>query len=279
MRVATAIAPQLRDQELGRALRKHPDSMTAYDLTLQALDVSYRMDRAAIEHARDLLERACALDPGYAPAFSQLASMHLWLFGQGWSDDERASMERTAVAARHAIERDRNDAVGLAIYGHTQSYLLKNYQAGHSYLERAIVAGPSCASAWAYSGLTCGYLGDTATAVARTEKAVRLSPVGPDAYWLEHFLSQSYYLAGRFEDAVSWARMSAAHVGSNVSNLRCLVASLVAAGRMEEARSAARQIVRLVPDFHLSQYLQRTPLTGDIRDLFVQRLGRAGLPD
>ena len=38
LRVATAIAPQLRERELNRALRKHPDSMTAYDLTLQALD-------------------------------------------------------------------------------------------------------------------------------------------------------------------------------------------------------------------------------------------------
>lgn len=279
MRVATAIAPQLREQELGRALRKHPDSMTAYDLTLQALDVSYRMDRASLERARDLLEQACALDASYAPAFSQLASMHMWLVGQGWSDSEHAGVERVAAAARHAIEQDRNDAVGLALYGHTQSYLLKNYEVAHSYLERAIVAGPSCASAWAYSGLTCGYLGDTATAIARTEKAVRLSPVGPDAYWLEHFLSQSYYLAGRFEDAISWARMSAAHVSANASNLRCLTAALVAVGHMEEARSAARRIVRLVPDFHLTRYLQRTPLIGDTRDLFVERLRKAGLPD
>ncbi len=169
--------------------------------------------------------------------------------------------------------------MGLALYGHTQSYLLKNYHIAHSYLERAIVAGPSCASAWAYSGLTCGYLGDSATAIARIEKTVRLSPVGPDAYWLEHFLSQSYYLAERFEDAISWARMSAAHVGVNASNLRCLTASLVAAGHMDEARSAARQIMRLVPNFHLTRFQQRTPLAGDIRDLFVQRLRQAGLPD
>ena len=34
MRVVTAIAPHLRERELSRALRKHPASMTAYDLTL-----------------------------------------------------------------------------------------------------------------------------------------------------------------------------------------------------------------------------------------------------
>ena len=34
---------------------------------------------------------------------------------------------KAANAARLAIERDRNDAIGLAIYGHVQSYLLKDY--------------------------------------------------------------------------------------------------------------------------------------------------------
>ena len=60
-----------------------------------------------------------------------------------------------------AIERDRNDALALAIYGHLQSYLLKDYGVAQDYLERALAAGPSCAWAWAYSSLTCGYLGDS----------------------------------------------------------------------------------------------------------------------
>ena len=40
--------------------------MTAYDLTLQALDSFYRMDRASIAQARELLEQAVAHDPDYA---------------------------------------------------------------------------------------------------------------------------------------------------------------------------------------------------------------------
>ncbi|MFL5281056.1 MAG: adenylate/guanylate cyclase domain-containing protein [Rhodopila sp.] len=35
--VATSIAPHLRERDLSRALRKRPDSLAAYDLTLQAL--------------------------------------------------------------------------------------------------------------------------------------------------------------------------------------------------------------------------------------------------
>jgi TolB-like protein/Tfp pilus assembly protein PilF len=279
LRVATAIAPQLRERELNRALRKHPDSMTAYDLTLQALDRFYRMDRSSIEQARELLEQAIAHDLDYAPAYSHMASLRMRWIGQGWSEDELADRTMAASVARMAIERDRNDALGLAIYGHLQSYLLKDYGVAQEYLERAMAAGPSCAWAWAYSSLTCGYLGDIATAIARAERAVRLSPIGADSFWLEHYLSQAYYLGGRYDDAIAWGRMSAAHAGANTSNLRCLIASLVAAQEMDEARKIAHQLMRLVPKFRLTTFRTRTPLRGEVRDQFADRLRLAGVPD
>ncbi len=191
----------------------------------------------------------------------------------------RRTGREAADAARRAIERDPNDALALAIYGHVQAYLLKDYELASGYFDRALAAGPSCAWAWSYSSLTLGYLGDTANAVVRAERGARLSPIGPDAFWLEHYLSQAYYLDGRFEDAVAWGRLSAAHSGSNTSNLRCLAASLVALGRKAEARDVARRIMQLVPTFRLSSYRARTPLTGDARDAFIERLRLADVPD
>src|SRR5206468_3476393 len=41
--VVRAIAPHINERELVRALRKHPQNMTAYDLVLQAIDQLYRM--------------------------------------------------------------------------------------------------------------------------------------------------------------------------------------------------------------------------------------------
>jgi len=108
---------------------------------------------------------------------------------------------------------------------------------------------------------------------------VRLSPVGADAFWFEHFLSQSYYLDGRYDDAIGWGRMSAAHAGANTSNLRCLIASLVAIGDMEEARKIAQHLLQLVPTFNLTMFRARTPLRGEALGLFVKRLGLAGVPD
>ncbi len=279
IRVATAVAPHLRERELTRALRKHPASMTAYDLTLQALDQLSRMDRSALERARELLEQAIEVDHDYAPAYSRLASLHLRWIAQGWSEDELADRKTAASNARLAIERDRNDAVALAIYGHIQSYLLKDYSVATDYLHRAMAVGPSCALAWGYSSLTHGYLGDYETAVASAERGVRLSPLGPDAFWFEHFLSQAYYLSGRYEEAVAWARMSDAHNAANYSNQRCLIASLVALNEMDEARQVGRHLLQLVPTFRLTTFRARTPLSGAVRDEFAERLKHAGLPE
>jgi len=279
IRVATAIAPHLRERELSRALRKHPASMTAYDLTLQALDLFHRMDRASITQARELLEQAAAHDPDYAPAYSHMASLYMRWIGQGWSEDEMADRRRAADAARLAIDRDRSDAIGLAIYGHVQSYLLKDYATAVDYFNRALAVAPSCAWAWGYSSLTYGYLGDYETAVSRAESGVRLSPLGPDAFWLEHYLSQAYYLSGRYEDAVGWGRMSAAHAGANTSNLRSLITSLVALAEMDDARAVAQRLLQLAPTFRLTTFRARTPLRGEVRDLFAERLKLAGVPE
>jgi adenylate cyclase len=57
-RVASSVAPLVHKQELSRGMRKHPASMTAYDLSLQALDQLYRMDRESFSHSGPLLRQA-----------------------------------------------------------------------------------------------------------------------------------------------------------------------------------------------------------------------------
>jgi adenylate cyclase len=76
------IAPNVRERELRRALRKHPSSMTAYDLLLQALDLLYRMDADSFRKARGLLQLAIAHDPGYAPPYTYAALWYIFRVGE-----------------------------------------------------------------------------------------------------------------------------------------------------------------------------------------------------
>src|SRR5262249_24941656 len=148
LRTASSIAPYVRERELRRASRKDRNTITAYDLTLQALDQLYIKDRKALSRAETLLKRAIALDSNYPTAFTHLAYLQFFRIGQGWSVDEQADRTAAAEAARLGMERDRNDALALAIYGHLYAFLHKDHEAGLAMLERAIALGPSCALAW-----------------------------------------------------------------------------------------------------------------------------------
>ena len=88
------IAPRVRQRELKRALKKHAQNMTAYDLVLQALEPMHRLDYASFSRARGLLQRAMVVDPSYAPAFALAARWHSIRVGQGWSQIQPRTKER-----------------------------------------------------------------------------------------------------------------------------------------------------------------------------------------
>jgi class 3 adenylate cyclase/tetratricopeptide (TPR) repeat protein len=277
--IVTTIAPHVREHERLRAMRKHPKNLTAYDLVLQALGPLAGMDSESFSRVRGLLQQAMARDPSYAPAYSYAALWHMIRLVQGWSPDERADVTEAARTAGAAIERDPGDALALAIYGHMQSLLLKDYDTAVEYLDRALAAGPSCALAWAMSSATCGYLGQGAIAVLRAEHGLRLSPLDSHVFFHEHILSQAHYINGNYDEAIAWARKSAQHSARHAPNLRVLAASLVAVGKTGEATEVARQLLAVDPRFGLRAFAARTPLRGGIRDTFVDRLRAAGLPD
>jgi adenylate cyclase len=280
LRVAATLVPQIREHELRRVLRKHPESMDAYDLVLQAINLLYRMEYKDFSRARGLLLQAIALDDQFAPAWAYAAQWYHFRIGQGWYSDLRANLIEAARLAEAAIERDGNDAAALAICGHTQSFLLRDYDAGASLLDRALLAGPSCALAWNLASCTSSYIGEGAEAVTRAETSLRLSPCDPLAFFYICNLGIAHYACGAYEEAVRCGRRSAAAKKTFRANLRTLAASLVALGQLDEARSVGAMLMEVDPAFRLTSYRDLCPWRdADTRGLFVDRLRQAGLPD
>lgn len=273
------VAPEVMEWELRRGMRKHPESQTAYDLVLQALQYLYRMDYESHSRARSLLQSAIALDPDYAPPYSYTAYWYIFRVGEGWTADPDGDSAEAARLARAAIDRDGNDALALAIFGHVQAFLLRNFDAAEVILDRAIDVCPSCALAWAMSSVTRGYLGDGKGAVERAEQGIRLSPLDAHIFWNEGMLAQAHYINGDFASATAWARKSASRKSTAMFNLRVLAASLVALGRGEEARAVAEEMLKHQPQFRLSAYRARCPFTGVILRTWIERLAMAGLPE
>jgi TolB-like protein len=276
--VATTLAPQLRERELARALRQRPESVTAYDLVLQALDALHRLDADSFARARGLLAQAMAEEPGHALAHSYAAWWHVLRIAQGWSPDTAADAVEAGRLAEAAVARDAGDAQALALQGYVLGYTRRDFAGATVLLERALAAGPNCPLAWLFSSVVWSWRDDGARAVEHGRRSLRLSPLDPFVFLHEQFLAAAYYTAEAYEEAIAWGRRSVAGNPRHAATLRRLAASLVAVGRIDEACEIAQRVMGLEPKFNLAGHAARTPLTGAMLATYIERLRLAGLP-
>lgn len=279
-RIVAGIAPHVRTAELQRAMRKRPESFTAYDHTLRALDLISGLDEATFPQALDMLNMAMREDPGFAMPVAWAARWHSLSIGQGWSQKPREDAEAAASLAARAIELDRQNALALATYGHLKSYLFHDYDTGLLYLDRALAACPNNSLAWILSSGTLSYIGRGEQAVKHAENGLRLSPFDQSLFYYHVFLSLAHYASGSYEEAIRWGRMSASEKPMYTANLRIMAASLAALGRLDEAGEVARRLMQLEPGFTITRYESSLlPFRDEaLRSAFVEQLRRAGLP-
>lgn len=273
------VAPAVKAHELARAKRKPPESITAYDLMLQGVELQYALEETSFAEAGTRLYEAIARDPGYAPAYAHVATWHNFRIGQGWSAYPAEDAAHAARCAAKALELDRNNAVALAIQGQVLSFNGRDYAVARQYLDRAIAVGPSSVLAWTLSSATHGWTGNGALGIEHAARALKLSPFDPFVFFAEHMLSQSHYVQGDYATAIELARSVERRNPRLTSNLRTLTAALVGGGAIEAAREVAAAMLSREPGFRVSAFERRTPLCDAVRADYVARLRRAGLPD
>ena len=278
-RIVWSIAPHVREAELKSAIRKRPDNMNAYDLLLQAIDLLYRMNPSDFKQAGHLLHRAIAADDSYALAHAYAALWQVHNINQGWTTNQQADSIEAARLAAAAVERDPADGFALAICGHTKAVLFRDYPGAIEVFGRALEVAPSNAMAWTLSSGVYSYTGQTKSAIDRAERGLRLSPTDKQSFFYLLFLGLAHYVNGTYDEAIIWASKSAALNPRLCSNLRWLTASLVAVGKLDEARHFGRVMIEVNPLFHLSAYERWCPLQPELRRELLARLRQAGLPD
>jgi tetratricopeptide (TPR) repeat protein len=277
--VVAIAAPAVKAHVLERAKRKPPGSLTAYELMLQGIELQYALDPASFAQSGQRLREAIALDPSYAPSCAHAAFWHMFNVGQGWSADPAEDNRLAGHFASKAIGLDPNNAVAHAVQGHVLGVSSRDYASARQHLDRATLLGPSSVQAWTLSAVSHSWTGKGGLGVEHATHAMRLSPHDPFVFFTEHALSQSHYVLGNHDVAIAMARNVARLKPSLTSNLRTLTASLVAAGQMPAARDMATQILAIQPNFRLAAFAQQTPLDQPVRDIFVERLRLAGLPE
>ncbi len=255
--VTGAIRPAIMDAEQRRAMRKPPTSLNAWEAYLRG-QWHYRQ-RAAADHeqAKQLFQRAIALDPTFAAPYAGLAHAYL--------DDGPAfairSMEEAAALsagwARKAIAIDPEDADARAMVA-LAAQASGNADEARDQVQLARTSNPNSPTALAIEGHFLLFTGQPAEARRAFTACLRLDPRGPLSAWMTHLTAISYYLERDYVRSVEAARQALAVNPNLRTTRRWLAAALGQLGRKEEARAALDKELELHPQL-FEWYIRRRP--------------------
>src|SRR5438445_573071 len=120
--VAGVIEPALQAAETARSAGRPITDLTAYDLYLRALAVSFPVTKERVIAALGLLEQATAIDPRYGPALSWAAICHLNLERANWAEAPETNRRKGIDLARQALDVGENDFGVLASAAQVLAY-------------------------------------------------------------------------------------------------------------------------------------------------------------
>jgi adenylate cyclase len=272
-----ALEPQIRRAEQQRALRKPPESLDAWDLSLQALARIRQNTMRSLAEAEELLDRAVAMDrtSSYAQSLLALSRFQRALFG--WLDDPKHALLSTYEAAREAVELDDRDWLAHALLGIATLWSHGDYEEAMAQEETAIALNPSAAMAYHFYGCVLTFNDQPAQALTQLQAVLQLDPRFQLLPTTLADIGLVHLLLGDCETAVQFCKRAIGEQKDHVRAWQRLAAAYGCMGRLEEASAAFAQALALQPRFALAYVDATYPFRNRAHaELFIDGLKRAG---
>ncbi|HKA52396.1 MAG TPA: tetratricopeptide repeat protein, partial [Candidatus Binatia bacterium] len=198
-KIVTTLKLQLTLMEQGYIVRKTTDNLEAYDSLLRGIEPFFRYTPETNAQARQLWEKAVALDPQYAEAYSWLSWTYWREASARWSTDPQ-TLERALTLAQQALALDDSLPRAHAVLGFV--YLLQQqYDQAIAESERAITLDPNNAELYSMRAFVLTSAGRPEAALKMMERAMRLNPRYPPPYLFQS--GWAYSATGRYAEAVA----------------------------------------------------------------------------
>jgi adenylate cyclase len=285
-RIIGTLVARVTRSELSRAMHKRPEALAAYDYFLRGREAVRRVAQYdGTEHsneARRWLNLSIAADPHYGRPLAWLA----WTYFQTWlepSTDEllrceymqKATLDRALALAQQAVDLDPFSSEIRSMLGLLLHWAQRRSE-GMREFERAFELNSNVAE-WRMVIVAFTHNGRSDEAIELMKQIKRADPFYPRVYDMQ--VAQAYYLTGDFGTALDLLRVAVRAMPSNSTAHVWHAAAAAQVGDAEEARAAAAQATRLIPEFSIRRFVGlRLALAKDIERL-SDGLRRAGLPD
>jgi TolB-like protein/class 3 adenylate cyclase/Tfp pilus assembly protein PilF len=278
-KVVGAIEPRLLEAESLRSQDRSPKDIDAWDMVMRANSLFWRLTNTESEAAIEILKRAVELHPDYAPARSMLAFMLLMTrWAVRTSSEFEPEVKEAAKLAARAIQLDDSDPWAHLVLGSVAFTQRQTNEAVDEY-RRALELNPNFAAARGYLGLALALDGRSDAAIENIEHAMRMSPRDPQNSLFNTALAAAHYQAGRYTEAVGFARRASQQREGLMAGNRILIASLAQAGQIDEARAALQRLREMHPNISIAWIEKYVPYTAGPMAKFVEGMRKAGVPE
>ena len=277
-RVVGSVSPQILLAEAARVKRKTPQSIEAWDLVMQALPYMWRMTTEDHGRAQDLLLEALTLDPEYAHAYALLGWTYVTMFNLDTGKPIHEFTERALDAGTRAVELDDQDPWAHLVLGLAHARR-RQPKPALMHLSKATELNPNFALGHAGLGYGLAAGGHPERGLEALELAHRLSPRDPFlAIYAPTVRYMALFALARYEEAIHVCRSTITLHPKHAGAWRLLTVSLGLLGKVDEAKAALAQTLKLQPDLSLN-HVESNTIYADPADRarFREGLLRAGL--
>jgi len=274
-KIVTALQVKLTEGEQARVYTKGTDNLEAYLKIMEANWLLLQSTKEGVIKARQLLEEAISLDSNYALAYTILGFCHIVEMWLGLSKSPKESVTSAMELHQKAIALDSSLAVARVRLGYIYAAMIRQHDKGIVEGEKALALAPNSADIVNLYAVILTYAGRWHEAIPLYREALRLNPKPPNNYY-RHF-AVVLRETGQYDEAISLLKKAIKQEPNDSLAYLVLTTVFSYAGRQEEARAAAAEVLRINPKFRIEQLPQ-----GTHRDLAVvehenEALRKAGL--
>jgi TolB-like protein/Tfp pilus assembly protein PilF len=235
-----------------------------------------RMTVADTNYARQIAE-AGLVTCQEGPAFYRLSAIvHLNDHMLGSSKDPQESISKAEEFLLKALAIDDKDAgtLGNLSQVHTRK---KEYDKAIAAAERAVTLDPGSSWALYRYAIALNFAGRPEQAIPLFEKAIRLNPLGPSAFYFDFGIALRD--TGKMDEAVATLKKSVERAPNWIWPHAHLAVTYSIMGMDQEARAEAAEVLRINPRFSI-EWVAKTTAYDQARMIKVYNaLRKAGLPD
>jgi TolB-like protein/class 3 adenylate cyclase len=273
--IVTAVHVNLTEGERSRVFAKGTSNLQAYLKTSEAQWHLAQFTKEGVLGGQRLAEEAIALDPNYAYAHMTLGSAHGYSIFLQMTPSPADSMKRCIESMQKAVALDEGSGEAHA----TLSYWLvmaRQYDRSLEECERAMALSPHSDRVLHACAGTLTFLGKREAAIPMFREALRINPKPPAMYY-RHF-AVALRDSGRYDESIDLMKRLIEKNPNDSTAYIILASSLGLAGREEEARAAAKEVLRINPAFSLERFTKTSPHKDRaVVERFIEALRRAGL--